>query len=129
MAARRTARNPFTRPLTADEVGAWRRFVRTAERCARDPLSKAATFARAAQRAGKMLLPPEQQTETSDLVALIRLGKRFLCLTGVERQQQAGEVARLAQASAEIVERAQDRAETATRLGRTGREPRRDIYG
>lgn len=61
--------------LGPDTIGGWRRFLRTAERAARDPLRHAAAFERAANRAGKLQLPPGQWTPASPLVVLIKVAK------------------------------------------------------
>lgn len=113
------------RPLSADELGAWRRFLKKADRCARDPLAQAESFQAAAERVGKKLrLPPGQHRDGADLVALIRLGRTFLSLDRDGRAAAGSEIARLTGSARMVIDAAMDGA-----TGRAEGRERRDIFG
>lgn len=132
MAWRRDHTKPVRRasfkPLSADEVGAWMRFLKKARRCAADPVAHGDAFAKAATRVGREFrLPPEADGVNSALVRLIREGKRFGMVSDAARAEAGPEIARLCVEAGATLDRAMDAAQADGR--RADREPRRDIYG
>lgn len=74
------------------EMTAWRRLMTRAEAVAKKPLSDPMPFVRAAEKAGKAVAPVGHQGADSAFIQLVRMGKGWLTLSGVERQQKAGDV-------------------------------------
>ena len=69
-----------------------RRLLKRAEGAAKDPVKNAKAFAIAADKAGKAILPVGHQHADSVFTRLIRLGKRFLLLTFVQRGEEAANI-------------------------------------
>ncbi|MDP3405064.1 MAG: hypothetical protein Q8S03_10270 [Brevundimonas sp.] len=65
-----------------------RRLLKRAEGAAKDPVKNAKPFAIAADKAAKAILPVGHQHPGNDFSWLIRLGKRFLLLTFVQRMDE-----------------------------------------
>lgn len=90
--------------FTADDVTAWRRFLKAADAAAAKPSDDVLKFARAAEKAGKLALPPEHGRADSPFVLLVRLGKSWGFKTGVERIRAAVEIEGLTRGCAAILE-------------------------
>lgn len=71
------------------------RMLVRAEKTARTPCANALPFVRAAERAGKAVLPVGHQGEHSVFVRLIRIGKDFLRLDLDARREAASQIAEL----------------------------------
>ncbi|WP_438852730.1 hypothetical protein [Brevundimonas nasdae] len=110
------------RALTPDQIGGWLRFLRHAEKAARDPEGHGASFARAAHRAGKQPLPAGQNNNGAGLIALIRLGKAFATQSPDRRRDAARDIPRL-------VEECRPLFQTPAVTGVRSVEPRKDIFG
>ncbi len=86
-----------TRPgrrLSDDQLASWLRFLKQAEKTARDPQRHGRSLDRASAKAGKLPLPPSAG-RGSDLVALIRVGKAFVTLKGEAQDQAVRDLERL----------------------------------
>ena len=70
----------------------WRKLAAKARAVAADPLLDAVGFVQAAEKAGGAVAPVGHRHEDSPFMKLVRLGKRFLQLTGVQRQAEAANV-------------------------------------
>lgn len=117
------ARGPRRRrALTPDQIGGWLRFLRHAEKAARDPEGHGASFARAAHRAGKQPLPASQTDNGADLISLVRLGKAFATQSPDQRRDAARDIPRL-------VEVCRPLFQTAPIGDVRSVEPRKDIFG
>lgn len=73
------------------------RMLARAEKAARTPCANALPFVRAAERAGKAILPVGHQGENSVFVRLIRIGKDFLRLDQDARREAANQIVMLAE--------------------------------
>lgn len=71
------------------------RLLVRAEKAARTPCANALPFVRAAERAGKAILPVGHQGENSVFVRLIRIGKDFLRLEPEARREASSQIADL----------------------------------
>lgn len=120
--APRPARRP--RDLSPDQVGGWLRFLRQAEKAARDPEGHGASFARAAEKAGKQPLPASQNNNGADLITLVRLGKTFARLSPTARIEAARDIPRLVEACRPLFEVSAPAAPAERAV-----EPRKDIFG
>lgn len=74
-----------------------RAFLNKAEKMARTPCANPLPFVRAAERAGRVILPVGHQGEGSVFVSLIRLGKEFLRLDQDARHRAADQITNLAE--------------------------------
>lgn len=83
-----------------------RAFLVKAEKMARTPCANPLPFVRAAERAGRVILPVGHQGEGSVFVRLIRIGKDFLRLDSEARRDAAESIADLAQRCREALEAA-----------------------
>lgn len=77
-------RNP--RP-SDDDLGVWRRFLKHAGKIARKPDGNVGSFVRAAEKAGKVVLPVGHQRSDSPFVQLVRMGTGFYRLTPAARAE------------------------------------------
>ncbi|PZU62332.1 MAG: hypothetical protein DI552_00235 [Brevundimonas sp.] len=77
---------------TETDVARWRKLAAKAAVVAADPLGDALGFVQAAEKAGAAVAPVGHRGEDSPFMKLVRLGKRFLLLSGVQRQAEAGNV-------------------------------------
>lgn len=71
------------------------RLVVRAEKAGRTPCANPLPFVRAAEKAGKAILPVGHQGEQSVFVRLIRLGKDYLRLDNDARREAAATIADL----------------------------------
>lgn len=85
-------RNP--RP-SDDDLGVWRRFLKHADKIARNPDANLGSFVRAAEKAGKVVLPVGHQRPDSPFVQLVRMGAGFYRLTLAERAEATATMATL----------------------------------
>lgn len=73
------------------------RMLARAEKAGRTPCANPLPFVRAAEKAGKAILPVGHQGEQSMFVRLIRLGKEFLRMDGDARREAAATITDLAE--------------------------------
>lgn len=101
------------------DAKAWRRLIKAARVQVRAPLVDAYHLLKAADAAGRAVLPPGHVRRDSSFVQLIALGRMFWRLDHFNRTQQAAQLERLA-----------DTCEAAlAQPPPAGRPPRADIYG
>ncbi len=86
------------------DVDRWRRLVRLAGKAARHPTGDMGPLLTAAIRARKARLPVGHQHAGSPFMALLTLARAFGPLTYVERGRAAPDLARLAQACADVLD-------------------------
>lgn len=82
----------------------WRKLVAKAQAVAEAPLSDAVGFVQAAEKAGGAVAPVGHRGEGSPFMKLVRLGKRFLLLNGVQRQEEAEQIGEWAAFIAETLD-------------------------
>lgn len=85
-------------------VGYWRKLARKARAVADDPLSDALGLVQAADKAKAAVAPLGHRDADSVFIKLVRLGQRFLLLSGVERQAQAASLGEWADAVIETLD-------------------------
>ena len=85
-------------------VKQWRKLVAKARAVADAPLSDAVGFVQAAEKAGSCVAPVGHRSESSPFMKLVRLGKRFLLLTGVQRQEEAEQIGEWAEAISQALD-------------------------
>lgn len=89
--------------MTADDVKLWLKLVSRARAVAVNPQASAVGFVQAAEKAGKAVAPEGFRDAGSPFIALVRLGKRFLLLTLIERGDTAGDIATWSDAIADTL--------------------------
>ncbi len=99
---RRKAKAPAAPSPT--DIARWRKLTDKAARVAADPLGDALGFVQAAEKAGAAVAPVGHRGEDSPFMKLVRLGKRFLLLSGVQRQAEAANVRDWAEAVVETLD-------------------------
>lgn len=110
-----------SRRLSDDQRASWQRFLKQAEKAARDPARHGRALDRASVKAGKLPLPASAG-HGSDLVALIRIGKAFVTLKAEALTQAVADIARLVPLCRPLFE-------TSDAAPAREVEPRRDIFG
>ncbi len=101
--ARRATKKAPAAPSEA-HVALWRKLVTKARPLAVDPLSDALGFVQAAEKASKAVAPLGHRDAASPFILLVRLGRRFLQLTGVQRLEEARAIAAWADAITETLD-------------------------
>lgn len=91
------------RPSEAD-IRAWRRLIKRALAVGVDPGKPGKPFSISADKAAKAILPVGHQGPDGVFTRLVRIGKRWLVITGTERQALGAEVRELARDCAEILD-------------------------
>lgn len=87
------ARKPKSPSIPSEaHVRHWRKLSAKARAVAEAPLSDAVGFVQAAEKAGGCVAPLGHRGEDSAFMKLVRLGKRFLLLSGVQRQEEAEQI-------------------------------------
>ena len=77
---------------TADDVKLFQTLAKRAKAVAAHPLGDAVGFVQCAEKAFAAVPPPGHRDPDSAFVKLVRLGKRFLLLTSIQRQEQVADL-------------------------------------